>query len=36
MRPGDDMEIHGKFPANAKAMQRPELRDDPMVKAFEP
>jgi ABC-type glycerol-3-phosphate transport system substrate-binding protein len=28
--------IHGKFPANVKAMQRPELREDPMVKAFEP
>ena len=28
--------IHGKFPANVKAMQHPELRDDPMVKAFEP
>ena len=28
--------IHGKFPANVKSMQRPELRDDPMVKAFAP
>jgi len=28
--------IHGKFPANVKSMQRPELRDDPMVKAFQP
>jgi multiple sugar transport system substrate-binding protein len=28
--------IHGKFPANGKAMQRPELRSDPMVLAFQP
>ncbi|HZS32765.1 MAG TPA: sugar ABC transporter substrate-binding protein [Methylomirabilota bacterium] len=28
--------IHGKFPANVKAMQRPELRSDPIVQAFQP
>jgi ABC-type glycerol-3-phosphate transport system substrate-binding protein len=28
--------IHGKFPANVRAMQRPELRSDPLVAAFEP
>jgi multiple sugar transport system substrate-binding protein len=28
--------IHGKFPANVKSMQRQELRDDPMVRAFQP
>ncbi len=28
--------IHGKFPANVRAMQRPELRSDPIVMAFEP
>ena len=28
--------IHGKFPANVRAMQRPELKSDPLVAAFEP
>ncbi len=28
--------IHGKFPANVRAMQRPELRTDPVVLAFQP
>jgi multiple sugar transport system substrate-binding protein len=28
--------IHGKFPANIRAMQRPELKSDPLVAAFEP
>jgi multiple sugar transport system substrate-binding protein len=28
--------IHGKFPANVRAMQRPELKSDPLVVAFGP
>ena len=28
--------IHGKFPANVRAMQRPELRNDPIVQGFQP
>ena len=28
--------IHGKFPANVRSMQRPELKSDHLVAAFEP
>ena len=28
--------IHGKFPANVRAMEKPELKNDPIVRAFQP
>jgi maltose-binding protein MalE len=28
--------IHGKFPANIRAMEKPELKNDPIVRAFQP